>query len=97
MRHLQAQDRHPGALVVTETRPTQRNVELLGLTPREAETVTMALAGATNLEISRRAGIAPGTVNKHLDNVYAKLGVGGRRQLVALVLGVLSGASSPTR
>ena len=40
--------------------------------------------GMTNREIAAAPCIAPGTVRKHLDNTYAKLGVRSRAQAVAV-------------
>lgn len=52
------------------------------LTPRELEMVRLAAAGMRNKEISRRLQIREGTVKIHLHNVYEKLGVRNRVQLV---------------
>jgi DNA-binding CsgD family transcriptional regulator len=48
------------------------------LTPREREILAWVACGKTNREIAAVLYLAPGTVGKHLDNVYAKLGVGSR-------------------
>jgi DNA-binding CsgD family transcriptional regulator len=48
------------------------------LTIREREILHLAAAGRTNAEIARELWISPATVKKHLENVYAKLGVGSR-------------------
>jgi DNA-binding CsgD family transcriptional regulator len=48
------------------------------LTTREAEVIELVAAGLTNAAIAERLWISPGTVKKHLDNVYAKLGVANR-------------------
>ena len=53
------------------------------LTPREREILTWVARGKTNREIAAALYLAPGTVRKHLDNVYAKLGVGNRAAAVA--------------
>lgn len=53
------------------------------LTPREREILTWVAHGKTNREIAAALYLAPGTVRKHLDNVYAKLGVGNRAAAVA--------------
>jgi DNA-binding CsgD family transcriptional regulator len=48
------------------------------LTGREAEILELVAAGLTNAAIAERLWISPGTVKKHLDNVYGKLGVANR-------------------
>jgi DNA-binding CsgD family transcriptional regulator len=53
------------------------------LTPRECEILAWVARGKTNREIAAVLYLAPGTVRKHLDNVYAKLGVGSRAGAVA--------------
>jgi two-component system, NarL family, nitrate/nitrite response regulator NarL len=52
------------------------------LTPREIELVRLAAAGLRNKEISRRLQIREGTVKIHLHNVYEKLGITNRVQLL---------------
>jgi DNA-binding CsgD family transcriptional regulator len=44
------------------------------------------VAGATNPEIADRLVISPGTVTRHLNRIYARVGVQTRTQLTALVL-----------
>lgn len=53
------------------------------LTPRELQVVELLRRGCINKEIARELGIKEDTVKKHLQNVFAKLGV-HRRALVAL-------------
>lgn len=53
------------------------------LTGREAEILELVAAGLTNAAIAERLWISPGTVKKHLDNIYAKLGVANRTAAVA--------------
>jgi DNA-binding NarL/FixJ family response regulator len=53
------------------------------LTRREAEVVERLRRGRTNKEIGRELGIMEDTVKKHLQSVFAKLGV-HRRSLVML-------------
>ncbi len=52
------------------------------LTPRELEIVRMVSEGLRNKEIGERLSISEGTVKVHLHNVYEKLGVDGRLELV---------------
>ncbi len=48
------------------------------LTLREREIVYLVGQGKTNAEIATELWITPGTVKKHLEHVYEKLGVSGR-------------------
>jgi two-component system NarL family response regulator/two-component system nitrate/nitrite response regulator NarL len=52
------------------------------LTPREREIVRLVAEGLRNREIAGRLSISEGTVKIHLHNVYDKLGVDGRLELV---------------
>jgi DNA-binding NarL/FixJ family response regulator len=53
------------------------------LTPRELQVVALLRRGCINKEIAQELGIMEDTVKKHLQSVFAKLGV-HRRALVAL-------------
>ena len=57
------------------------------LTRREREIMVWVARGKRNVEIARILWVAPGTVRKHLDNVYAKLGVSNRTEAVARTFG----------
>jgi DNA-binding CsgD family transcriptional regulator len=48
------------------------------LTLREREIVYLVGQGKTNAEIAAKLWITPGTVKKHLEHVYDKIGVSGR-------------------
>jgi len=52
------------------------------LTPREVEMVRMVAQGLRNKVIAERLSISEGTVKVHLHNIYEKLGVDGRLELV---------------
>jgi DNA-binding CsgD family transcriptional regulator len=52
-----------------------RNRDHLGLTERERQVLSWVADGRTNKEIGRILSITPNTVRKHLENVYATLGV----------------------
>ena len=58
------------------------------LTPREVEILRLVASGMTNREVAAALFISPGTVRKHLENAYAKLGVRSRAQAVAALAGV---------
>jgi DNA-binding CsgD family transcriptional regulator len=64
-----------------------RPADLERLTAREAEVLELVAAGLTNAAIAERLWISPGTVKKHLDNVYEKLGVANRTAAVARLRG----------
>ena len=67
-------------------RMVRRDLELRRLTqlltPRELEIVRLAAEGLRNKEIAERLTITEGTVKIHLHNIYEKLGVSGRSQLI---------------
>ena len=48
------------------------------LTRREREILLWVAQGKSNREIAAVLYLAPGTIRKHLDNVYDKLGVSNR-------------------
>ncbi|HVE15557.1 MAG TPA: helix-turn-helix transcriptional regulator [Chthoniobacterales bacterium] len=79
---------HDGALrrdfiVVRPGRGIERaNAAPAGLTQREREIVAGAARGLRNMEIAGELGIASSTVKRHLENIYAKLGVRGRIELI---------------
>ena len=50
-----------------------------------AEILELVAEGQTNGEIAARLWISPGTVRKHLDNTYAKLGVHTRTAAAAFL------------
>jgi DNA-binding NarL/FixJ family response regulator len=54
------------------------------LTPRELEIVRMVSQGLRNKSVAERLSITEGTVKIHLHNIYEKLGVDGRLELVLL-------------
>ena len=54
------------------------------LTPREAEVLELLLAGRTNAQIAHQLSIGIETVRTHARNIYRKLGIGSRRELVRL-------------
>jgi DNA-binding CsgD family transcriptional regulator len=59
------------------------------LTAREREVLAWVARGKTNAEIAQLLWLAPSTVRKHLENVYAKLDVNTRTAAVARFLGLL--------
>ncbi|MEV6301410.1 alpha/beta fold hydrolase [Actinoplanes sp. NPDC051861] len=56
------------------------------LTPREQDVLRLLATGDSNPEIARRLGIAVHTVERHLANLYRKIGARGRTDAVAHAL-----------
>jgi DNA-binding NarL/FixJ family response regulator len=54
------------------------------LTPREAEVLEQLQDGATNAQIAHHLSIGIETVRTHARNIYRKLGIASRRELVRL-------------
>jgi DNA-binding NarL/FixJ family response regulator len=52
------------------------------LTPREIEIVQLVAAGLSNRQIAERLSIVEGTVKVHLHNIYEKLDVARREELI---------------
>ena len=59
-----------------------RDDALNGLTTRERQVIDLVADGLTNAEVAERLWISPGTVRRHLENVYGKLGVHTRTAAV---------------
>jgi LuxR family maltose regulon positive regulatory protein len=53
------------------------------LTDREIELLQLVAAGQSNQEIAQQLFLAVGTVKKHLNNIFGKLGVSSRTQAAA--------------
>lgn len=56
----------------------------LGVTPREAEVLFWLMRGKSNRDISDILGVAPRTIDKHLEQIYPKLGVENRAAAAVL-------------
>ena len=57
-----------------------------GLTAREREVLQWVTTGATNKEIASRLGMAVSTVERHLVNLYPKIGARGRADAITFAL-----------
>jgi NarL family two-component system response regulator LiaR len=57
-----------------------------GLSPRERQVLTLMTRGLSNRTIAERLVITGSTVEFHVSNILAKLGVGSRTEAVALAL-----------
>lgn len=56
---------------------------LYGLSPREREVIAAISRGETTAQIAAELGLSPHTVKEHLDRACEKIGVHGRKALVA--------------
>ena len=72
------------------TRDEARIHARLKVTRREAEVLLWLSRGKSNRDIAEILGLRPRTVNKHLEQIYAKLGVENRASAVALTLHALA-------
>jgi DNA-binding NarL/FixJ family response regulator len=61
-----------------------------GLTWREAEVLFWISRGKQNREVSAILNISPRTVNKHLEQIFEKMGVENRASATAIAVGTLS-------
>ena len=84
----EVQAREPDVTVRAETEAAQAIEGLAdsyGLTPRETEIVQYIYDGMTNREIAERIYTAEGTVKAHNYNIYSKLGISKRTQLILAI------------
>ncbi len=73
-------------IIIVEERSLVRGAQdliALGLTAREAELLFLLIQGASTFAISQRLRVSTGTINKHLQHIYRKLGVSNRTAAVA--------------
>jgi DNA-binding NarL/FixJ family response regulator len=65
-------------------------LQKLGLTPREGEVLLWVAQGKSNGDIGTILGMSEGTVKKHLEHVFEKLGVESRNAATLCALEALS-------
>lgn len=84
-------DAAPRCLLLEESRPepTPASLLKLGLTLREAEVLYWVTEGKSSPEIALLLALSPRTVEKHLANIYPKLGVENRASAMRTALAVL--------
>ena len=80
---LKAIDLEPSSAAASRTRPRPRprsgaDPLLASLSEREREVMRLVAEGMTNAEIGETLTLSPRTVERHLSNVYSKLGLEGK-------------------
>lgn len=65
----------------------------LKLTAREAEVLLWISRGKTNRDVADILGLSPRTVNKHLEQIFGKIGVENRAAAAIRVVSILQGGS----
>lgn len=81
--HLVASDKRVRLLLEDRSRVLSSNGELESqLSPREQEVLKILATGKSNDQIARLLGISRRTVQKHLERIYARLGVENRTAAV---------------
>jgi DNA-binding CsgD family transcriptional regulator len=71
------------ALAAVEAARSTRPEPVGGLTTREVEVLRLVAAGGTNREIARDLYLSEKTVERHLSNIFAKLGLSSRSAATA--------------
>jgi DNA-binding NarL/FixJ family response regulator len=76
-------------------KPTQEDLPLGRLSPREREVLQLLTRGQTNREIARELTVSVSTVKIHVEHILAKLGVSDRTQAAvrAVEMGLVSTTS----
>ena len=87
----------PGEFLLRLTENAGRQEETvlrdkLALTQREAEVLLWTARGKSNRDIGEILTLSPRTVNKHLEQIFAKLGVENRTAASAIAMQTLSNA-----
>jgi len=70
---------------VPDSRASTANRDF-GISTREMQVVTHVVAGYTNKDLGRKLGISEQTVKHHLTNIFDKLGVSNRLELVLFAI-----------
>lgn len=98
---LEKKQRPPSAIIVA-LRPFDARTDLIrrlahySLSPRQSEIAMWAMRGLTNSEIAGQVNIGAQTVRDHFQEIYYRVGVRSRSELLAKVLGT-NGGMPPVR
>ncbi|HUM28044.1 MAG TPA: helix-turn-helix transcriptional regulator, partial [Anaerolineales bacterium] len=77
--------RFPVAAPVQHEEPSAAFLSKHGITDREREIIVKVMQGKSNEEIARELFISLATVKTHLHNIYRKIGIDSRYDLLARV------------
>jgi len=92
----------PSGATIVVLRPFHPRTDLVrrlrqyGLSPRQSEIATWALRGLSNIEIARQISIGEQTVRDHFQEIYSRIGVHSRAELLTRVFGT-NEVALPTR
>lgn len=88
----QQEQMHLLRIVQTQTQKSPSDLkDNLPITKRESEVLYWVSYGKTSWEISQILEMSPRTVNKHLEQIYKKLGVDNRTSAAAISIRILEG------
>jgi ATP/maltotriose-dependent transcriptional regulator MalT len=73
-------------LLEEQTLASVNSLELLGLSQRETEVLSLIIQGNDNKTIATKINVQVSTVRKHLENIYRKLDVQSRTEAIAQAL-----------
>ncbi len=71
---------------VTFQQPDSKTRQDFRITPREKEVVGLIVAGYTNNDLAQKLGISKQTAKRHVTNIFDKLGVSNRLELVLFAI-----------
>ena len=68
----------PDVAAIEPAAPTKDSAAVHGLSPREKEVLRLVATGQSNRQIATALVLSEHTVARHLQNIFAKLGVSSR-------------------
>ncbi len=72
-------------LIAKEVKEIKQLKTIYKITEREAEIIENVIMGCSNLEISGKIKVTENTLKRHITNIYNKLGVDNKMQLLSLL------------
>jgi len=86
VRILQELGAGPDLARIDELRTGSKATGSDDLTPRERQVLSLVADGGTNRKVAEQLGLSAKTVNRHVENIFDKLGVSSRAAAVAKAL-----------